>query len=120
MKALLKILLTIAMLNAAARVGLAATSYYQFKDASQEILTFGGQSSPGDLQRDIYRKAQELKVPLGMEDVQVTRNGYSTSAAATYTQPVEVFPSFIYPVPFRFSIEAVSMAGLRQGVPPRR
>jgi len=120
MKTVFKLLLLIAILNAAARVGLAASSYYQLKDATQEILTFGAQISTDDLQQDIYRKAQSMQVPLGQEDVRVTREGPRTSAAAAYTQPVEVFPSFVYPVNFRFSVEALAMAGLGPAVPAQR
>ena len=118
MKTVIKLLVLIAILNAAARVGLAASGYYQIKDASQEILTFGAQTSPDDLQRDIYRKAQSLQVPLGMEDVRVVRDGSHTSALAAYVHPVEVFPSFVYPVHFHFSVEAVAMGGLGPSAPP--
>ena len=47
MKTIIKILIAIAILNASARVGIAAAGYYQLKDASQELLTFGAQASPG-------------------------------------------------------------------------
>ena len=120
MKTVIKLLVLIAILNAVARLGLAATSYYQFRDAALEILTFGAQVSTDDLQRDIYRKAQSLQVPLGIEGVRVSREGPRTSAAAAYTQAVEVFPTFVYPVTFRFSVEAQAMAGLGPAVPPQR
>ena len=120
MKTVFKLLVLIAILNAAARVGLATSSYYQLKDATQEILNFGAQVSTADLQQDIYRKAQSMQVPLGQEDVRVTREGPLTSAAATYTQAVEVFPSFVYSLNFSFSVDAVALAGLGPGVPPQR
>jgi hypothetical protein len=120
MKTVIKLLVLLAILNATARVALAASSYYQLKDASLEILTFGAQSPIDDLAQNIYRKAQTLQVPLGLEGVRVSREGPRTSAAATYTQPVEVFPSFVYPVKFSFSVDAISMAGLGPAPTPRR
>jgi hypothetical protein len=113
MKTIIKILIAIAILNASARVGMAAASYYQLKDASQELLTFGAQASPGEIQNHIFQKAQGFNVPLEAEDVEVTRNGPRTTAKAAYTQDVEVFPSYMYPITFRFSVEALSMAGLK-------
>ena len=112
MKTIIKILIAIAILNASARVGMAAAGYYQLKDASQELLTFGAQASPGDIQNHILQKAQGLNVPLAAGDVEVTRDGLRTTAKASYTQGVEVFPNYIYPINFKFSVEALSMAGL--------
>jgi len=115
MKTIIKILIAIAILNASARVGMAAAGYYQLKDASQELVTFGAQASPGDIQNHILQKAQGFSVPLGLGDIEVTRDGLRTTAKASYTEGVEVFPDYIYPINFRFSVEALSMAGLNGG-----
>ena len=120
MKTIIKLLIAIAILNAAARVGLAAAGYYQLKDASQELVTFGAQVSPGDIQNHILEKAQTFDVPLDVEDVQVTRDGLHTTATASYTQGVEVFPNYIYPINFRFSVQALSMSGLKSDSNPLR
>ena len=42
MKTVLKLLIAVAIMNATARVGYAAARYYQLKDESQELVTFGG------------------------------------------------------------------------------
>jgi hypothetical protein len=120
MKTIIKILIAIAILNASARVGMAAAGYYQLKDASQELLTFGASASPGDIQNHILQKAQGFNVPLEAEDVQVTRDGLRTTAKASYTQGVEVFPNYIYPIDFKFSVEALSMAGLNGDISSQR
>jgi hypothetical protein len=39
----------------------------------------------------------------------VTRDGLKTTAAAAYTQPVEVFPNYKYPVKFQFTVEGVNL-----------
>ena len=112
MKTIIKILIAIAILNAAGRAGMAAAGYYQLKDASQELVTFGAQASTGEIQNHILEKAQGFSVPLEAGDLEVTRDGLRTTAKASYTQAVEVFPNYIYPINFRFSVEALSMAGL--------
>jgi hypothetical protein len=113
MKTIIKILIAIAILNAVGRVGMAAASYYQLKDASQELVTFGAQVSPGDIQNDVLQRAHGFSVPLQAEDVEVTRDGLRTIVKASYTQGVEVFPNYTYPINFRFSVEGLSMAGLK-------
>jgi len=120
MKTIIKILIAVAILNAAARVGMAAAGYYQLKDASQELVTFGAQVSPGEIQNDILEKAQIFNVPLEVENVEVTRDGLHTTAKASYTQGVEVFPNYIYPITFRFSVQALSMSGLKSDNNPLR
>ena len=112
MKTIIKILIAIAILNAAARVGMASASYYQLKDASQELVTFGALTTPGDIQDHILQRAQTFDVPLQAGDLEVIRDGLRTTARASYTQSVEVFPSYTYPINFRFSVQALSMAGL--------
>ena len=118
MKTIVKILIATAILNATARIGLAAAGYYQLKDASQELVTFGAQTTPGDIENHILEEAQTLNVPLEAGDVEVTRDGLHTTASASYTQSVEVFPSYVYPINFRFSVEALSLTGLKANSNP--
>ena len=115
MKTIIKLLIVIAIINAAARVGLAGAKYYQLKDQSQQLITFGGNSSPGELQNRILEQATALQLPLAYEDIEVTRDGFKTTAQAAYTQPVEVFPNYKYPVTFRFTVEGINLG---QGVNP--
>jgi hypothetical protein len=112
MKTLIKVLIAAAIINAAVRVGYAYAGFYQLKDASQELLTFGTQAQAGEIQRRMLQKANELNVPLSPEGIEVKRDGLKTIATAAYTQPVEVFPSYQYPIDFRFSVETVAMSGL--------
>ena len=122
MKTIIKLLIVIAIINAAARVGLAAAKYYQLKDQSQQLVTFGGNASPGELQNHILERASALQLPLVFEDITVTRDGLKTTAQATYTQPVEVFPNYKYPIPFSFTVEGMYLgqgANLGGGNPLR-
>jgi len=115
MKTIIKLLIVIAIINAAVRGGLAAAKYYQLKDQSQQLVTFGGNASPGELQNRILEQATALQLPLVYEDIMVTRDGFKTTAQAAYTQPVEVFPNYKYPVKFHFVVEGINMG---QGVNP--
>jgi hypothetical protein len=120
-KTLIKLLIAAAIVNATARVGLAAARYYQLKDQSQELVTFGGNIVLGELQNQILLKAEELRLPLASEDVLVTREGLRTTASAAYTDSVEVFPNYTYPIKFQFKVEGVNMgAGVTPGSNPLR
>jgi hypothetical protein len=119
MKTVIKLLIALAIINGAARVGVAAARYYQFKDQSQELVTFGGNMVPGELQNQILAKAEALQLPLTVEDILVTRQGLRTTASAAYTESVEVFPNYKYPITFHLRVEGINMgAGASGGANP--
>jgi hypothetical protein len=121
MNTVIKLLLAAAIINATARVGIAAARYYQLKDESQELVTFGGNVVPDELQNQILLKAEELQLPLDLDDILVTRQGLRTTASAAYTASVEVFPNYQYPIRFQFQVEGVNMgAGISPGAHPLR
>ena len=109
MKTLLKLLVAAAVLHAVYRAGVSAATYYELKDAAQQMLVFGGGATPGQLQESILAKAEELAVPLAPEDVIVQREGVRTTAEASYTDPIEILPRYRYPFTYSFRVEAISM-----------
>jgi len=112
MKILIKLLIAAAIVNAAARVGNATMKYYQLKDETLQLLTFGANTTPNDLQNHIIGKAEELKVPVDPNDVRVTRDGLHTYATVSYAQVVELVPSYNYPIKFHFTADAIALGGL--------
>jgi hypothetical protein len=113
MKTVLKIAIALALLNAAVRGGMVAMSYYQLKDAAQQEVTWGGRTPPAQLVSHVLEKAAELNVPLGPEGIEASRSESLTVISVAYTQPVEVFPTFTYPVELSFEVQARTMTGLR-------
>jgi hypothetical protein len=113
MKTLLKFVVAIVVLNGVARVGWAAWNYYELRDAAQQAVTFGAQELPLQIHGRIVSKAGELGLPILPERIIVQREGVRTHAAASYVQPVEVFPRYSYPLSFAFDVEAVSLTGLK-------
>jgi hypothetical protein len=109
MRTVIKLLVMLAILNAVFHTGRAAMTYYQLKDATEQMLTFGSQTPTAQLQSRILEKAGELDVPMQPEDVTVRRDGARTTAAASYTQPVELFPNYNYPIKLSYSVEAYSL-----------
>jgi hypothetical protein len=111
MKTIVKLLIVAAVLNAAARSAMAAWSFYQFKDASQQIAIFGGNTSESALHEQVMETAVRLGVPVEPEQVTVHREGTVTRIEAAYEQPVELFPSYTRLVPVSFAVEGRVMYG---------
>ena len=110
-KTVISVLLTLVILNAAARMGQAAFSYYQLKDEAQQLITFGARNTPAELQERILLHAEELDLPVEPDDVIVSRDGERTYADVYYTQPVEVFPAVSVPVQLSFSVDSFAVPG---------
>ena len=108
-KTIIKLLIVLVILNATFRVGLVTWNYYQLRDEAQQQLVFGSSTPTTVLHERILQRAADLDIPLAAEDLTVTRDGIRTTAEARYTQPVEYFPSQIYPLELSFTVDALSM-----------
>lgn len=120
MKTLIKLIIAAVVVNAAFRGGSAYLKYYQFKDETQQMVLFGQAERVGDLTKLIVAEAMKRDVPVDEEDVKVTREGPRTIAEVSYTENVEVFPRYFYPVNFSFSAEAYGVAGAGAPAPRPR
>jgi hypothetical protein len=120
MKTVIKLLIAALLVNAAYRGGSVFLKYYQFKDEIQQMILFGQAEPVGQLTRQILGEATKREVPLDEDGVTVSREGTRTVAEVAYTDSVELFPSFIYPVDFSFSAEAYGVAGATGARPRRR
>jgi hypothetical protein len=113
MKTILKLAIALVLLNATVRVGIVAWDYYQFKDAAQQEVTFAGRMPIDQITTRVFDKAVELRVPIARENIQVTRDDTLVHLDAFYTQTVELFPRYIYPLELSFSVEARALTGLK-------
>lgn len=119
MKLLIKLIVAALVVNAAYRCGSVALKYYQFKDETQQMILFGQGASVTELTRQILGEAMKRDVPLDEEGVTVSREGARTVAEISYTEDIEIFPRYVYPMDFSFSAEAYGVAGA-SGARPRR
>jgi hypothetical protein len=102
---LVRIALTVAVINAVARVGFAYWAFYQFRDKAEQTAIFGAQEPTWALHAAVMSKADELFLPVEDDQVTVERDGFRTIIEADYTQPIELFPNQTYPMKFSFSVE---------------
>ena len=104
-RTIVKLIIAVAIINAAARVAMAAWVYYQLKDEAQQVVLFGANTPTETLRSEILDKAEELDVPLDANDVDVRREGNRTVAYASYVQPIDLLPVYSYPVDLSFAVE---------------
>jgi hypothetical protein len=110
MKTLFKLIVVASVLHAVGQAGMVAWDYYQLKDATQQLITFGSQVPTGRIHNQILEMAWEKELPLSSQDVVVDRQGIRTTATARYTQQYEYFSNNFYPVELDFSVDAYSIA----------
>jgi hypothetical protein len=108
MKTIIKLLITVAVINALFRIGMATATYYQFKDASYQIALFAGYETESALHSRVMDMAAAYQVPISPEQVTIRRDGLRTVIEAEYDQPVELFPHFTRSAQVSFKVEAFS------------
>ena len=120
MKTVIKLLVVIVIVNAVYRCGATAMKYYQFKDEIEQMVLFSQSLPVGQLTTQILEEAEKRDVPLSADDLDVRREGSKTVADVHYTDQVEVFPRYFYPVTFSFAAEAYGLAGTPGGATRQR
>jgi hypothetical protein len=100
-----RIVLVVAIINGTARAALVYWSYYQLKDAAQQLAVFGWQAPTEVLRSQAFSKANELFIPITEDQITVTRKGAVTLIEAEYEHFVEYFPHRQYPLKLSFSVE---------------
>jgi hypothetical protein len=111
LKTIIKIVIAAVILNATVRSADAMWEYYQLKDAAQQIVLFGPQSTPGQLRDQVFSKAEELGLPVEAQNITIRRETSRTFAHVYYVQPVELFPGYRQPIVFSFEVNALTMQG---------
>ena len=104
MRTIITFVVVLVVLNAVLRGGTAYWKFYQFKDATQEMVVFGARTPTSLLHEQVFDKATKLEVPIGSDDIKVTREGSRTVVSASYEQTVEFFPRYTRPLKFSFSV----------------
>lgn len=109
MKTLLKLLVVVAIVNAAYRFGMAEYRFSQLKESTKSMLVLGTNTPVEEIRAQILRRAGGLELPVPVDNVAVTREGVRTSATVSYQQEIEFFPGVRYPRDYRFSEEIAAL-----------
>ena len=117
MKTLIKLLVAAAVFNAAARYGLSAWTHYAFRDSVEQMLLFGADSSPRELVEAIVAEAERQDVAIDRDSIELERQQNVDRVTATYVDAIELFPRYVYPRTWDFSVEVrhLGTAGMTGG-----
>jgi hypothetical protein len=94
----LNLLLTLAILGGIVFVGVKILppyfANYQFQDAFQAEARFAMSGYPkkteDDVREDIWKKAQDLEIPLKKDQIQVVLNQGNVTISTDYTVPIDL------------------------------
>ena len=106
---ILKVVVALAVVNAAARAGHATWKNVELKESTQRLVLFGREQPEESLRASVLAKAAELELPVTAEQVSVRRQDTKTVIDVAYESPVEVFPTRIYRMKFNFSVEGFNV-----------
>jgi len=56
-----------------------------------ETANFGGLKAPERLQQDLFARAEDVRAPIKLENISVTRNGPYIVVEVKYQESVDVF-----------------------------
>lgn len=77
--------------------------YQQFKDAVAETVLFARDRKEPELLDRVMALAEQYRIPIGREDVAITRDGQATVIAVSYRERIEWLPTYRRPMTFRVS-----------------
>ncbi len=109
MKTLLKLALAALVLHAAYRVGSAYWDHYQFQDAVQQIAQFAERESQDELKQRVLDLAAEQALPIGPEDIAITRAQRRIDIIGGYTRELLLAPRFTYPWAFKVHVVVLTL-----------
>jgi hypothetical protein len=92
MKTIIKVVIALAVLTAAAQWGLAAWANYQFQDAVHEALIFAPNSTDQEITKEVLELASNEGLPVGAGDVTVRQAGRDLFVDVSYEQDVAFLP----------------------------
>jgi hypothetical protein len=93
------------LVHAAVRIGPEFWHYLQFKDAVIEVASYPGRKTDDQLRDRILQLAGEHHVPIGMQDVTVSREGNRAYVATAWTAQLEYLPTRFYAYDFVVDVE---------------
>ena len=109
MKTIIKLLLAAAVVHATWKTGSAYFRYYKLKDGAHAAALFAGERSEAEIQNRVIDIARELDIPVNPARVEVRRVPNHTLVNATYTERIEVLPSYFYPWEFHMNVDVLTM-----------
>jgi hypothetical protein len=104
MKTLIKLAIAIAIANALFQVGTAYLSYFQFKDAVDELATHTT-GTDAQMRDRIVELAVKYDEPVDPEAISIRREEHHTLIETTFIKDVQLFPGYVRKWPFELKVD---------------
>ena len=117
MATLIKFVIAVLILNAAAQAGVAAFEHYQFTDAAREAMVFAPNASDNQLVQLVAKTARDHNVPITEDDISLHHQGPDIVVEFSYDKDVDLVPG-AYRKRWTFS-PSLSVRSLRLVPTPR-
>jgi len=102
---LLNLVIVLLIAHAGWKVGPVFFRYFSFKDKITEAARYSGARPAAELQKEILTIAQSEGVPLDPKALGVQKSGNLVRIDGSYSENLELLPSYYYPHEFTISIE---------------
>jgi hypothetical protein len=105
MKTILKLAIAALIVHAGYQVGMAYWQHYQFQDGVQQVAQFAEREPLDQLKSRVLDLAAERGLPIGAEDLEVSREQRRIEVTGAYTRNVLLAPG--YTRPWDFSVHVI-------------
>jgi hypothetical protein len=112
MATLIKFVIAVLILNAAARAGVAAFEHYQFTDAAREAMVFAPNASDVQLVQAVAKIAHDHNVPVTEDEINLRHDGPDIVIEFSYPKDVDLVPGGVYTRRWEFA-PSLSVRSLR-------
>jgi hypothetical protein len=113
MKLLLKLAIVALLANATWHLWAIYSAHFKFKDAVQAAAQYGSNKSEDELRSRILELAAQYDLPITEASFTVRREAHHTIVDGSYERKVELAPGFVYPWPFSWRIDTLSVEDLQ-------
>jgi hypothetical protein len=106
-KRLIKLAIVLAIAHAAYRAIPVYIRYVQFRDALAEVARFSGGQSEEQVRGRVAQVVIDSKVPIDPDAIAIGHEANKTAIQASYIEPVELLPSYVYPWKFEVNLDVI-------------
>jgi hypothetical protein len=85
------------------------SAHYRLRDAVANASQFRGQMTDAQLHDRILELAKDYDVPVTDDGLTIRHELNHTIVESSYTRPVNFFPGFTYPVPFKLAVDTFTL-----------
>jgi hypothetical protein len=97
MKIIIQLIIAALVIHATWRAGTVYMRFYEFQDDVTQIAQFGVRETDNQLRNGVLDAAKRRDIPVGADDVTITRRNQRIIIDARYQEQVELLPRYFYP-----------------------